>query len=100
MEFLGDRIGPWELFGFLGNLCFGARFFVQWIASERAKKSVMPISFWYLSIAGSLILLVYFIHVRKIVGILAFLPNLVPYSRNLVLTLRQRHAPPASVCPP
>lgn len=96
MEILGFPVGPWEIFGILGNLCFGSRFFVQWVASERAKKSVMPVSFWYLSILGSLILLAYFIHLRSVVGVLAYLPNLVPYSRNLVLILRERRGPAGS----
>jgi lipid-A-disaccharide synthase-like uncharacterized protein len=90
MEIFGFPIGPWEVFGFLGNICFGTRFFVQWIASERAKKSVMPIAFWYLSLAGSLILLIYFIHLRSVVGVLAYLPNSIPYTRNLILIMRER----------
>ena len=46
----------WLAFGLLGNLAFGTRFLVQWIASERAGESVVPMAFWYLSIVGSLIL--------------------------------------------
>ena len=45
----------WLAFGLLGNLAFGSRFLVQWIASERAGESVVPVVFWHLSIVGSLI---------------------------------------------
>ena len=86
----GFEIGALQCFGFVGNLCFGSRFFIQWIVSERAKKSVVPISFWYLSIAGSAILLAYFIVRRDPVGILSYLPNLIPYTRNLILISKER----------
>jgi len=90
IEILGFKVGPWEFFGFVGNICFGSRFILQWIASERAKRSIMPVTFWYLSLAGSVVLLVYFIHLRSIVGVLAYLPNTIPYSRNLMLIRREK----------
>ena len=49
----------WVAIGFIGQAVFSARFIVQWIVSERRKKSVIPVSFWFLSIAGSLVLLSY-----------------------------------------
>ena len=52
------------------------RFLVQWIASERQGESVIPVSFWYWSIAGSVIMCLYFIFKRDPVGILAYLPKL------------------------
>ncbi|MDJ0868617.1 MAG: lipid-A-disaccharide synthase N-terminal domain-containing protein [Myxococcota bacterium] len=79
----------WLAFGFLGNLAFFSRFLVQWIASERAKRSYIPMAFWYLSIAGSLILLIYAIHRRDPIFTLAYLPNCVVYVRNLVLIRRE-----------
>ena len=78
----------WLLFGLLGNLAFGARFLVQWIASERAGESVVPLPFWHLSIVGSLILLVYAIHVKSPVFTLAYLPNAFVYLRNIALIKR------------
>lgn len=78
----------WIAFGLAGNAAFATRFMVQWIASERAEKSVVPVSFWYLSIVGSLILLVYAIHRGDPVFTLAYLPNAAIYARNLVLTRR------------
>ena len=52
----------WIAFGLLGNAAFATRFAVQWIASERAGRSVVPMPFWYLSILGGLITLAYAIH--------------------------------------
>ena len=78
----------WIAFGLLGNAAFFSRFLVQWIASERAGESFVPLSFWYLSMLGSLILLAYAIHRREPVFALGYLPNSVVYLRNLVLLRR------------
>ncbi len=83
----------WLVFGLLGNATFGSRFLVQWLASERAGDSVIPVVFWYLSIAGSLILLIYAIHLKNLVFTLAYLPNTAIYCRNLVLIRRGREIP-------
>ncbi len=80
----------WIAFGLLGNLCFFSRFLVQWIASERAGRSYIPIAFWYLSVVGSVILLVYAVHRRDPVFTLAYLPNSVVYVRNLMLIRREQ----------
>jgi lipid-A-disaccharide synthase-like uncharacterized protein len=69
---------------------FGMRFFVQWIASEKAKKSVIPIAFWYLSICGSLILLVYAVHRRDPVFILGQSTGSFIYLRNLYLIKNEK----------
>ena len=79
----------WLVFGLLGNLAFGSRFLVQWIASERAGESVVPVVFWHLSIVGSLILLAYAIHVESPVFTLAYLPNAFVYVRNIALIKRK-----------
>ncbi len=52
----------WIVIGFLGQALFSARFFVQWLASERVKRSVIPTAFWYFSLAGGVTLLAYAIH--------------------------------------
>jgi lipid-A-disaccharide synthase-like uncharacterized protein len=78
----------WLAIGLAGNAAFFARFLVQWIASERRGRSYVPIAFWYLSIAGSLVLLAYALHRRDPVFTLAFLPNCVVYVRNLILIRR------------
>ena len=82
----------WIAFGLAGNAAFALRFLVQWIASERAKKSVLPVPFWYLSIVGSLILLVYAIHRGDPIFTLAYLPNAFIYTRNLILLRRENEA--------
>jgi lipid-A-disaccharide synthase-like uncharacterized protein len=80
----------WIAFGLIGNSAFFTRFLVQWIASERAGRSLVPVSFWYLSILGSLILLAYAIHRGDPIFTLAYLPNAFVYTRNLVLLRREQ----------
>ena len=81
-----------SVFGLLGNAIFSARFLVQWIASERQGESVIPLAFWYLSIAGSVILFTYFVVRHDPVGTLAYVPNSFVYARNLWL-IRKRRLP-------
>jgi lipid-A-disaccharide synthase-like uncharacterized protein len=76
---------PWLAFGLLGQTAFFSRFLVQWIASERAGRSYVPRAFWYLSLAGSLILLIYAAHRAEPVFFLGYLPNSAVYIRNLML---------------
>jgi lipid-A-disaccharide synthase-like uncharacterized protein len=83
----------WDAVGYVGQLVFFSRFLVQWIASERRGESVVPVSFWYLSIAGSLICLVYALSTLKLPFILAYLFNCVPYVRNLMLIRAKRARP-------
>jgi lipid-A-disaccharide synthase-like uncharacterized protein len=72
------------------------RFLVQWIASERQGESVIPVSFWYWSIFGSVIMCLYFIFKRDPVGILAYLPNSLIYIRNLMLIQKGKSAATAA----
>ncbi len=78
----------WLAVGLLGNAAFASRFVLQWLASERAGRSVVPVAFWYLSILGSLVLLVYAIHLRSPIFTLAYLPNAFIYLRNISLERR------------
>jgi len=80
----------WLVFGLMGNLAFGSRFLIQWIASERAGESVVPLVFWHLSIVGSLILLVYALHMKNPVFTIAYLPNAFVYMRNIALVKRKQ----------
>jgi lipid-A-disaccharide synthase-like uncharacterized protein len=82
---LQGEMNFWTLFGLVGNLLFASRFVVQWYVSEKLKRSVIPIQFWYLSILGSLFCLIYAVHVGKIAFILGFLFPTVIYARNLML---------------
>jgi lipid-A-disaccharide synthase-like uncharacterized protein len=78
--------------GFIGNALFSMRFLVQWLASERQGESIIPVSFWYWSIAGSVLMCIYFIFRRDPVGILAYLPNSLIYIRNLMLIRKRKFA--------
>jgi lipid-A-disaccharide synthase-like uncharacterized protein len=78
----------WLVVGFFGQATFSMRFLVQWWRSERAGQSVVPLSFWYLSLAGGLLLLSYAIHRRDPVFILGQLTGVLVYLRNLHLIRR------------
>lgn len=80
----------WLALGFIGQGLFSARFVVQWLASEKKGESVVPVSFWYLSIAGSLTVLAYAIYRLDPVFILAYGFNSFVYVRNLMLIFRKR----------
>jgi lipid-A-disaccharide synthase-like uncharacterized protein len=73
----------WLLIGLLGQALFSARFVVQWIASERRKRSVVPRAFWYFSAGGGLTLLAYAIYRRDPVFIVGQGAGLFVYARNL-----------------
>ncbi len=86
-----DRIPTgWLLLGFLGQAGFSARFAVQWLASERRKESVIPASFWWLSMAGGALLLAYALHRRDPVFVIGQAAGIVVYARNLALLRRRR----------
>jgi len=80
----------WVAFGLFGQLMFFARFFIQWIASERKKESVVPLAFWYFSVAGGVLLLIYACYKADIVFILGQAGGLAIYLRNLVLIFRHK----------
>jgi lipid-A-disaccharide synthase-like uncharacterized protein len=75
----------WLGVGFLGQALFSARFVVQWIASERARRSIVPIAFWFLSLGGGATLLAYALYRRDPVFILGQGSGLLIYLRNLML---------------
>ena len=83
----------WVAFGLFGQLMFTGRFLVQWIASERARKSVMPVVFWYFSLAGGVILLAYAIYRVDPVFILGQALGVFIYARNLWLIKREHRDP-------
>lgn len=82
----------WVMFGLVGQLLFTGRFLVQWIASERAHKSVIPLAFWYFSIAGGMVLLSYALYRRDPVFIFGQSMGLFIYIRNLWLIRDERRA--------
>ena len=83
----------WITVGLLGQLMFTGRFIVQWLASEKAGRSVVPVAFWYFSIGGSLIVLAYGIHKLDPVIIVGQLPGSVIYARNLWLIRKEERHP-------
>ncbi len=73
----------WKTFGFMGQILFGGRFLVQWLASERVRKSIIPHSFWILSLLGGVFLFIYAIHIQDSVFIVGQGLGLFVYARNL-----------------
>ena len=73
----------WVLFGLLGQVVFMGRMIIQWLASERAKSSVVPPVFWWMSLIGSSMLMIYFIWRVEIVGLLGQATGWLIYVRNL-----------------
>lgn len=76
---------PWVVFGFFAQFVFFLRFIVQWVVSEKKKKSVIPLAFWYLSIVGSILILIYAIKRADPVFIAGQGLALVIYIRNIML---------------
>ena len=96
---------PWKIVGWVGNIIFFSRFFVQWWATEKNKQVVIPNIFWWLSLLGSLCLLAYGLWRRDSVFIFAYLFTWIPYVRNLMISWRveKRRATCAKceeACPP
>ena len=84
------RLDWWVLLGFVAQAFFTMRFVVQWLASERVGKSVIPLAFWWFSIGGGLLLLVYALYRRDPVFILGQGFGVFVYLRNLQFVLRER----------
>jgi lipid-A-disaccharide synthase-like uncharacterized protein len=85
-----DRSTIWLGIGFFGQALFSLRFLVQWFQSERARKSVIPVAFWYFSLGGGLTLLAYAIYRADPVFIIGQAMGLVVYVRNLRLIRHER----------
>lgn len=82
--------GKWLAIGMLGQAIFASRFLIQWLASEKAGRSIIPLAFWYLSIGGSLTLLVYAFYRQDPVFIFGNAVGLLIYARNLWLIHKKR----------
>jgi len=80
----------WAGIGLLGQVAFFGRMFIQWVASERRKESVVPEAFWWLSLAGGVLLLTYFVWRQDPVGILGQASGIVIYARNIRLIHKKR----------
>ena len=86
------RLDWWVILGLVAQGLFTMRFVVQWIASERAGRSVIPLAFWFFSIAGGLLLLVYALYRKDAVFIAGQAFGVFVYLRNLYFVLRERRA--------
>jgi lipid-A-disaccharide synthase-like uncharacterized protein len=93
-QIVGDPF--WATIAIIGQFTFAARFVLQWLASEYKKRSHVPVPFWYISIAGSCILLAYSIHIKNPVFMLGFSLNTLIYVRNLHLIYKYGENEPAA----
>ncbi len=78
----------WPALGLLGQLVFAGRMWVQWIATERKRESVVPPLFWYMSLLGGLITAVYFIWRQDLIGVIGQTSGLWIYARNVYFVYR------------
>jgi lipid-A-disaccharide synthase-like uncharacterized protein len=89
-KFLEILVQPMALVGVVGQICFSSRFIVQWIASERRGESTVPDAFWYLSLSGGALVLIYAVWRHDPVFTVAQVAGLVVYVRNIVLVRRRK----------
>lgn len=90
--FFATLLDPWVIFGFTAQFIFFGRFIIQWIASERSGVVTIPRSFWYLSILGAIMILIYAVHRQDIVFIAGQLIALAIYVRNLILDKKRANS--------
>jgi len=94
-HFMDILASPMGMLGMLGQVLFFSRFLVQWIASEKKGKSTIPLSFWFLSIGGGFLLLIYAVWRKDPVITLGQSVGLFVYVRNLMLIYRHKSSQPA-----
>ena len=80
----------WTIWGLIGQGFFFLRLIIQWVRSEKEKKTTVPLNFWWLGMIGAIVLMVYAFIRRDIVFILTSVLQLIIYYRNLVIALRSR----------
>jgi lipid-A-disaccharide synthase-like uncharacterized protein len=81
----------WVAFGFIAQAMFFLRFFIQWIATERKRQSVIPNSFWWFSLTGGIMLLIYSLYRRDPVFIVGQATGVFIYVRNLWFIYKHKH---------
>jgi lipid-A-disaccharide synthase-like uncharacterized protein len=87
--FTSDHV--WALIGTVGTALFASRFIVQWFQSEKEGRSIIPVAFWYFSLAGGVVTLAYTVHLQSVPLSLGQASGLIVYSRNLFLIFRERN---------
>jgi lipid-A-disaccharide synthase-like uncharacterized protein len=110
-KFLGVAWSLWKVVGYAGTAIFFSRFLVQWYATEKRQQVVVPQAFWWLSLAGTLLIFAYAIHQRDSVFIISNAFAWIPYIRSLIIHRRhkaamsncagcgQKNPPQANYCP-
>ena len=93
----GETWAIWVAVGFLGQAIFSMRFLIQWISSEKRRESVIPIAFWYFSVAGGATLLAYAIHRLDPVFIVGQAAGLLVYARNLYFIKIRKDSPVSDI---
>ena len=91
-EFIDVLMQPMAILGLIGQTAFFSRFLVQWIVSEKKGESVVPVAFWYLSIIGGMLMLIYAVWRRDPIFTLGQSIGILVYSRNLMLIHRKGRA--------
>lgn len=81
----------WVSFGTLGQLVFFSRWIIQWLSSEKSKSSIIPVAFWWCSLIGGIITLIYAHHIGSFPFMLAQAIGIIVYSRNLLLIHRRQN---------
>jgi lipid-A-disaccharide synthase-like uncharacterized protein len=94
---LQTQLNFWVALGLFGQSLFMMRFVFQWIHSERARRSVMPEIFWYFSLGGAVIVLIYALHKKDLVFILSQAFGSIVYIRNIQLIWRHKRAQRATI---
>jgi lipid-A-disaccharide synthase-like uncharacterized protein len=80
----------WLTLGFIGQGLFGVRIIIQWLYSEKHRKSVIPMAFWWFSVTGGICMLIYAIHIKDPVFIISQALGLLVYMRNIYLIHHER----------
>ena len=89
-DFIKPKLTFWLILGLVAQFLFFMRFFIQWVVSERRGQSVIPIGFWYLSLAGGGLLFIYAVHLGDPIFILGQSMGFIIYSRNLYLIYKNK----------
>tara|TARA_B100001250_G_scaffold105809_1_gene89243 strand:- start:2429 stop:2734 length:306 start_codon:yes stop_codon:yes gene_type:complete len=79
----------WVTFGTIGQLVFFSRWIIQWLSSEKSKASIIPVTFWWCSLVGGIITLIYAHHIGSFPFMLAQAIGIIVYSRNLFLIYKR-----------